>query len=292
HVYIHSNYFHGGNMEFIYTGDNTDHNGDVWIYNNVMRENTNGSGGMYFAWGTRNVYLYNNTFYGLKGEGMVAITSGAQVVSRNNIFRTTGTANVAIETYQGATFNSQNDLYYGAAAPSGTGITVSSAKTADPLFVSTSDLHIASGSPARDAGTSSVSSTVTKSYDGLVRPQGTVIDIGAHEYDMGQQASVQVSVSPWAVELGEGKQQQFTATVTGSTNQSVTWSMDPVLGTLSSSGLYTAPVTIATRTPVTITATSKADLTASATATATLVPSFAVTLSISPATVSLSKGQS
>ncbi|HPT26541.1 MAG TPA: choice-of-anchor Q domain-containing protein [Bryobacteraceae bacterium] len=291
HVYIHSNYFHGGNMEFIYTGDNTNHNGDVWIYNNVMRENTNGSGGMFFAWGTRNVYLYNNTFYGLKGEGMMAVTSGSQVISKNNIWYSTGTRPIGIETYQGATVNSENDLFFGAATPSGDGITVSSAKTADPLFASTSDLHLTGSSPARDAGTSAVSNTVTRSYDGVPRPQASVYDIGAFEFDLGQQASVQVAVSPSAVEAEEGQQKQFTATVTGSTNKGVTWSMTPVIGSLSASGLYTAPVAIASRTPVTIAAVSQADSTASGTATATLVPPFAATLSVSPASVSLGQGK-
>ncbi|HNY42336.1 MAG TPA: choice-of-anchor Q domain-containing protein, partial [Bryobacteraceae bacterium] len=222
-VYIHSNYFHGGNMEFIYTGDTTPHNGDVWVYNNVMRENTNGSGGMFFAWGTRNAYVYNNTLYGMRGEGMVAIAGSAQVYSRNNIWRSTGTQNIAIETDQGGRFNSQNDLFYGAAVPSGAGITVSSSMTADPLFVSTADLHLTSGSPARDAGTSSVSEIVTRSYDGITRPQDSGYDLGAYESGTGTGSGTElVSYVMPQVAFGGGWSTSLFLTNMGTTAADVT----------------------------------------------------------------------
>jgi len=290
HVYIHSNYFHGGNMEFIYTGDSTPHNGDIWVYNNVFRDNSNGAGGLFFAWGTRNAYVYNNTFYGLSGEGMMAVTSTSQVFSKNNIFYSTGTPHLKLETYQGATFNSQNDLFYGAAAPSGAGITLTGAKSGSPLFVSSSDLHIQASSPAVSAGASV--SPVEADFAGVYRPQGGGWDIGAYEYDQGQQsASVAVAVSPTSAQLSAGQVQQFTATVSGSANQAVTWSLSPSTGTLSSTGLYTAPSSIAAQTTVTIKAVSAADSSASATASITLTPAAPVSLTVSPTAVSLSQGQ-
>src|SRR6266850_389652 len=84
-----------------------------------------------------------------------------------------------------------------------------------------------------------------------------------------------VSVNPQNVALGAGQQQQFTATVTGTPNQAVTWSIASVnpssapSGSISASGLYTAPA-IVTPAQVTIKATS-ADGTASGTSTVNLI---------------------
>ncbi len=96
--------------------------------------------------------------------------------------------------------------------------------------------------------------------------------------------SVAVSVSPASAALLTGETQQFTATVTGSTNTAVTWAVNGVtggnatVGAISSSGLYTAPST-APAAAVTIRATSAASVSASSTATATvtapLVTAFA-----------------
>jgi hypothetical protein len=56
-----------------------------------------------------------------------------------------------------------------------------------------------------------------------------------------------VSVTPSGVSVALSTTQQFSATVTGSTNQTVTWNVDGIaagnstIGTISASGLYTAP---------------------------------------------------
>src|SRR5229473_4011730 len=90
----------------------------------------------------------------------------------------------------------------------------------------------------------------------------------------GSSGTETVTVSPSSVSLSANQQKQFTATVTATSNQTVSWSISAVnpasapAGNLSSSGLYTAPATIAPA-QVTIKATS-ADGTASGTATVTL----------------------
>ncbi|HXP11372.1 MAG TPA: Ig-like domain-containing protein, partial [Acidobacteriaceae bacterium] len=101
---------------------------------------------------------------------------------------------------------------------------------------------------------------------------------------------VSVSVTPPTATLYGGQTQQFSATVTNTSNTAVTWSISPAgLGTISSTGLYTAPATITTKQPVTITATSQEDNTKSASATVTLMPPIAV--SVTPATASLYANQ-
>ena len=100
---------------------------------------------------------------------------------------------------------------------------------------------------------------------------------------------VAVTVSPATVSLGGGQQRQFSATVTGSTNTAVTWSLSSPIGSISASGLYTAPATITTAQSVSVRATSVADTTKSSTGVVSLTPPVAVT--VSPATVSLGGGQ-
>ena len=101
---------------------------------------------------------------------------------------------------------------------------------------------------------------------------------------------ISVSISPSTAYLYSGQTQQFTATVTNSNNSAVTWSINPSsVGSISSSGLYTAPAAISTQQTVTVTATSQADTTKSSSATITLYPPMGI--SISPTTASLYASQ-
>jgi hypothetical protein len=85
--------------------------------------------------------------------------------------------------------------------------------------------------------------------------------------------SVGVSVSPGGpISLGQSQSQQFTATVTGTSNTAVNWSISPVVGTVSGSGLYSAPASIAAAQSVTVKATSVADASKSASAVVNLTP--------------------
>ena len=96
----------------------------------------------------------------------------------------------------------------------------------------------------------------------------------------GSSARVSVGVSPssaslWPNDAADGwpsSTQAFTATVGGTKNLAVTWSITPsTAGLIDTNGNYTAPTIAAGLTPsVTITATSQADSTKSANATVTL----------------------
>src|ERR1019366_6142088 len=96
---------------------------------------------------------------------------------------------------------------------------------------------------------------------------------------------VNPSVSPSTASLSVSGSQQFTAVVTGTTNTGVAWSVSPAVGTVSSTGLYTAPASISSAQTVTVRATSAADSTKSATASIRLTPP--VTVSLTPLTASL-----
>jgi len=104
-------------------------------------------------------------------------------------------------------------------------------------------------------------------------------------------ATVTVNVSPATATVFLGNQQQMTASVSGTSNSTVTWSVDGVTGgnsttgTITAGGLYTAPSILPSSASITITATSQADTTASGTATITIGSNIQVTVSPSGATV-------
>jgi hypothetical protein len=88
-------------------------------------------------------------------------------------------------------------------------------------------------------------------------------------------AAVAVNVSPTPVSVPVNGTQQFAAAVTGTANTKVTWSVSTSagcnLGTISASGLYTAPsMTPTSPCPVTVTAVSQQDNTESGSALANL----------------------
>jgi hypothetical protein len=101
--------------------------------------------------------VYNNTSYNNDGRGLNIKTSGHTI--RNNISYLNGSGDNIIS-----------------------GNTASNNLNANPNFInaSSSDFHLASNSPAINAGY--LVTSVTDDYDGNSRPQGSGYDIGAYEY--------------------------------------------------------------------------------------------------------------
>jgi len=101
--------------------------------------------------------------------------------------------------------------------------------------------------------------------------------------------SITVSISTSSSTVLLGNQQQFTAIVTGTSNSSVTWSVNAVaggnstVGTISSAGLYTAPKDLPANSNVTIAAASQADPTKQGSATVTISSDISLSLQASPA---------
>jgi len=85
---------------------------------------------------------------------------------------------------------------------------------------------------------------------------------------------VVISVAPSSTSLGAFQAQQFEANVTGTSYQQVNWSVKGP-GSISPSGLYSAPASITSKETVTVTATSADAPTKTATATITLYPPVA-----------------
>jgi chitodextrinase len=73
------------------------------------------------------------------------------------------------------------------------------------------------------------------------------------------QAQVNVTVSPRTATVAAGGSQGFTATVTGTANTAVKWSLGSAVGTISPAGIYTAPARVSVTQRVIVFATSVAD---------------------------------
>ena len=126
--------------------------------------------------------FFDNTFYdcgsGDSFDGAVDNDSDAITPSMATLVNTIvwPGAGVPYTGGSGSGFASgvfQSDLFYNAtSAPSGAGNV-----SGNPDFVSATDLHLASGSPAKGAGSSSVSSLVVNDYD--------LVPWGAGPYDIG-----------------------------------------------------------------------------------------------------------
>ncbi len=113
---------------------------------------------------------------------------------------------------------------------------------------------------------------------------------------VGSQPVVTVTISPIMATIVQGGQQQFSASVTGTSNTSVKWSVagqgcaGSSCGTISPGGLYIAPSTVPNPSSVTVTATSVATPTKSASATVVIAAATAVVVSVAPSTAQVSVG--
>ena len=105
--------------------------------------------------------------------------------------------------------------------------------------------------------------------------------------------TVAVIVTPPTANIRAGSTYLFTATVTGSSNTLVSWSVNSTpggsstLGTIDSSGNYTAPSVLPSPNTVSVTATNSADSAKSASSSVTLLNPTPVLAGISPASTNL-----
>ncbi len=110
-------------------------------------------------------------------------------------------------------------------------------------------------------------------------------------------ALVTVILQPTQTSVALRQSQQFQVTVTGTSNKTVTWFASGIaggnasVGTISLTGLYTAPNAMPSPSTVTITASSNADSTVTASAIVTLTDGIVVGISPASASVSTGAGQ-
>ncbi len=106
-------------------------------------------------------------------------------------------------------------------------------------------------------------------------------------------SNISVTVAPQTVTIGAGNPAQFTATVNGTTNQVVDWSVNGVpygndtVGNIDGNGNYVAPINPQNLPSVTVTATSEQDTTKHGNATVILQNPVPALTSITPGTLGL-----
>jgi len=113
----------------------------------------------------------------------------------------------------------------------------------------------------------------------------TVLGCGGGGSSGSSSIQVVVQITPTSVTLAPGGSRTFAATVTGSTNTSVTWTCSA--GTIDQSGTYIAPTTTGS---YTVTATSAADHSVKAVSQVTVSSSSVVSVTISPSSESVGLG--
>jgi RHS repeat-associated protein len=141
-------------------------------------------------------------------------------------------------------------------------------------------------------GVGAVDTTGLYTAPGAITTQQTITVTATSQADPSKNASaivtleppVGVSISPVSTTLYASQTKQFNANVTNASNTAVTWSTLPSgIGTISNSGLYTAPAAVDSRQSVIVTATTVADPTVYSSASVTLLvnsPQIVITPSI------------
>ena len=149
--------------------------------------------------------------------------------------------------------------------------------------ISSSGLYTASASPPNP---NTVTIKATSAADATKSGTASVV-VGSSPFQI-----TGVTISPTTPTVKTAATQQFTATVqgTGSFSTAVTWLVDGgvggdlTIGTISSTGLYSAPQTLPGPDTVTVTATSAVDTTLSATAQVSLIAGPPAIAQLSPST--------
>jgi hypothetical protein len=129
----------------------------------------------------------------------------------------------------------------------------------------------------------------------------TIILVGCAGVTSSTPASpaITVTLSPSSATVPVSHTQQFTATVKGSSDTSVTWEANGIaggnstVGTISSSGVFTAPKAVPSPSKVSVTAVSKANPSVSASATITVTsgtPLAVISVSVTPLSGSVAAG--
>ena len=221
--------------------------------------------------------IWTTTAGSISGTGLltapVVSTTTTTIVTARSVASPSQTASAAV-TVQRSLHHRISVAVSPASATIASGgaqqFTATVSNTSDQAVIWTAPAGTISGTGLFTAPVVSTDTTVTIKAGSAVAPSRTATA------DVTVRASapmvISVAMSPAATSVSSAGTQQFTATVTGTTNQAVTWKATG--GTISSTGLFTAPAVLVSTT-INVTATCMADPSKMATATVTVQASGA-----------------
>ena len=151
-------------------------NQNIGVYNNSIYNTSSSpaSYGIYLNSSCQNITLRNNSIYGNSGYALLKLTSASNISSDYNNYYDAG----------GVSLINWNSTIYNTLAAFQAGTTQdSNSISVDPLYVSSSDLHLQIASPNIEMGTTLAQ--VPDDFDEELRPipAATSYDIGADERD-------------------------------------------------------------------------------------------------------------
>ena len=219
--------------------------------------------------------IWTTTAGAISGTGLLT----APVVSTSTTVMLTATSVAAPSKWASAQVTVQPSRHHRiSVAVSPAAATVSSgntqqftatvANTANQAVTWTATAGTISGTGLFTAPGVSTNRTVTVTASSVVAPSAVAASTVTIQSSAPQPISV--TVSPTLATLSSGATRQFTATVANTTNEAVTWTA--TAGTISPSGLFTAPA-VSTTTTITVRATSVAAPSKTASANVTIAAS-------------------
>ncbi|WP_437817481.1 right-handed parallel beta-helix repeat-containing protein [Sorangium sp. So ce1078] len=129
-----------------------------------------------------NTSVLNNTLYHATGGEIIIQNNSDGVLIQNNILYAGSGNDYVSSGSNNRNVRVDNNIFFGASRSSAGAFTDPRARFVNPLLVGPpSDLHLASGSPAVDAGIDLGGQSGASDIDGAPRTSGAHIDIGADE---------------------------------------------------------------------------------------------------------------
>jgi len=164
---------------------------DASILQNLITNNTSSqSGGALYSsvpFGTRGPFVVNNTFVGNSGSDSTIFISGfdSQGEYANNIVDSSNAQPVVYCQTGNIPIFDHNDMF-NSIGPIGQGncaqvVGTNGNISADPGFVSSSDFHLTTASPAVDSGDNASPAVPATDFDGSPRVNGPFVDQGVYE---------------------------------------------------------------------------------------------------------------